>query len=127
MDFEGRLDETLKREPSWQPPPGFARRVTAAVQTEQATWPGAESRVGGGFVRAALQGALAASIVYVASRLLWWGVPSVTDRLMTTLDAYVAFVELASRQLVLNALPVAWISAAFSIALAASSVRRARA
>ena len=95
---DGRLDEALRSQPRWQPPPHFARAVMArlpnVVEPEALTEP---SRLPG-IVHAALTGLTGAALAYLAG--------------MTLL--------VATPVLVANAALVAWISAAAGLLVVAA-------
>jgi len=120
------LDEILKREPSWEPPRGFARTVIARMSARAPGPLVTERHSGLELLHAAQQGVLATAVGYLGGHLLWWGAPLAADRATTVVDAYVAFMERVAAGLVTSGLPIAWMCAAFSLAMAASFMRRAR-
>ena len=119
------LEDTLKRQPSWEPPAGFAGTVVARSLTRNAPRPVIEDRpVFDGF-RAAYLAVVAAALVSFGAWMLWRLMPLVSDGAMTAVDAYEMFVELATRAIAANALLAAWTSAAWSLSVAAWFTRRA--
>lgn len=121
---EERLDETLRGQPVWEPPPGFARRVVARVSIARADWPAMEHRGRFAVLRTAAAGIAAAAAAYVVGSLATWVAPAITDRAVAGADRYAMFVERATGMLVAHATLVAWISAAFALSIAATAVRR---
>jgi hypothetical protein len=118
-----RLNDALRRLPNWRPPPDFTETVLARMHAEHLTRsapPRAHSRLG--LARAALQGAIAGLVTYAAAQVVW---PSVLPFAGgPVVDLYVRLVAFAVASLITHILPVAWICAALSLALAASFALR---
>ena len=117
------VDEALKRHPSWEPPPGFARRVVVRASMESQRWPAREHPRRGGFLRAAAVGLAAAAGAYVIGVLLSALVASIV---LPTFDDYARFMEVTARAIASRAVLVSWLCAALSLGFAASFVRHVR-
>jgi len=120
------VDEALKRHPSWEPPPGFARRVVMRASMDRQPWPAREHPRRGGFLRAAAVGLAAAAGAYVIGVLLSALVASIVRETVTTFDGYARFMEVTARAIASRAVLVSWLCAALSVGFAASFVRRVR-
>jgi hypothetical protein len=91
------LDEALRREPTWNPPEGFARSVVLRVASENLQWPAVrQPRVS--FGRGLVLGALAAVGGSAVERLI----------------------AVATPELLLHPVPAVWTCALLSFAVAAS-------
>ena len=123
-----RMDETLKREPVWEPPEGFARSVAARAPRPALSRAATARLVPSGVLNAAILGLLVAAAGYLGARLLEMLTPMtvwlVLDYTAAALDAYEQFAGLASEALVVNAIPVAWVCAGLSLWAAAWFTRR---
>lgn len=119
-----QLDKSIKDQPLWQPPPGFARRVAAGVPAIAGYRPAIEHRRGVTLFRAMAAGLAAAVGAYLVGSLLTWGAPLTINGATTVADRYVMFIELATGTLIANTTAVALISVAFSLSLAATVTRR---
>jgi len=119
------LEETLKRQPSWEPPAGFAAAVVARGLPRNDMPPAIHHRPVFDVFRAAYLAVVAAALVSFGAWMLWRLMPLVSDGAMTAVDAYEMFVELATRAMAANALLAAWASAAWSLSVAAWFTRRA--
>jgi hypothetical protein len=119
------LEDTLKREPLWEPPVGFARTVVARTLTQNHPRPAIEHRPVFHVFRAAYLAVVAAALSYFGTWILWRLMPWVSDRAMTAADTYEMFLELAAGAAAANAMWVAWASAAWSLSVAAWFTRRA--
>jgi hypothetical protein len=121
------LEDRLRRQPSWDPPAGFARRVALLASAASKQWPpvyeGRRRRI----VRAAAIGLSAAAAVYVIGSLLSLMMPLVLRDASSTVDAYARLVELTTQLVTGRAVQVAWLSAAVSLSFSVSLVLRARA
>ncbi|HEY5617028.1 MAG TPA: hypothetical protein VIK60_03745 [Vicinamibacterales bacterium] len=122
-----RLEDALERQPPWDPPLGFVRRVVALTSVAGQQWPVRERSRRGGLLRAAAAGLAAATGAYVIAFLLSVLAATVIQETLTAIDSYAAFVELMTRVVAARALHVAWLSAAMSLSFAASLVHRVRA
>jgi hypothetical protein len=120
------LDEVLKRQPSWEPPPGFARRVVVRASMDSRPWPDREHPRRAGFLRAAALGLAAAAGAYVVGVLLSALVASVVRETVTTVDGYARFMEVTARAIASRAVLVSWLCAVLSLGFAASFVRHVR-
>jgi hypothetical protein len=116
------LDEALTHQPSWEPPPGFARRVVMRASMDTQLRPARPHPWRGGFLRSATVALAAAAGAYVIGVLP----SSLVREAMATVDGYAKFMEVAARAIASRAVLVSWICAALSLALAASTVRHAR-
>jgi hypothetical protein len=121
------LEDRLRRQPSWDPPAGFARRVALLAPAASEHWPPVYERRRGGIVRAAAIGLGAAAAVYVIGSLLSLMTPLVLRDASSAVDAYARLVELTMQLLTGRAVQVAWLSAAVSLSFSASLLLRARA
>lgn len=90
------LDDTLKREPLWEPPAGFASKVIART-TLSYPRPAGAHRAAFDFLRSAQRAALSAACAYSGAWILWRVTPLLTDTLVA------------------NATPVAWTCTALSL------------
>ena len=121
------LEDRLRRQPSWDPPPGFARRVALLASAASEQWPPVYEGRGSTLVRAAVIGLSAAAAVYVIGSLMSVMMPLVLRDASSAVDAYARLVELPTQLMTGRAVQVAWVSAAVSLSFAASLVLRARA
>ena len=121
------LEERLRRQPSWEPPPGFARRVALLASTASEHWPPRYEGRRGRLVRAAAIGLGAAAAVYVVLSLMPLTMPAVLRDVSHAVDGYSRLVEVTTRVITGRAVQVAWLSAVASLSLSASLVLRARA
>jgi hypothetical protein len=121
------LEESLRSQPSWEPPPGFARRVAVLASTATEFWPPAHEARLGRIVRAAAVGLSAAAAVYVLASFMSLMMPLVLQDASSAIDASTRLGELTTRLVMGRAVQVAWISAVASLSLSASLVLRARA
>src|SRR5262245_26771550 len=121
------LEDRLKRQPSWDPPPGFARRVALLASAASEQWPPVYEERRSRILRAAAIGLSAAAAVYVIGSLMSLMIPLVLRDASSAIDAYVRLVELPTRLVTGRAVQVAWFSAAVSLSFSASLVLRARA
>src|SRR5262245_41450501 len=120
------IDEALKSQPSWEPPPGFAHRVVMRASMDRQSWPARPLSWRGGFLRAATVGLVAAACAYVIGVLLSALVASMVRETVTTVDGYARFMEATARAIASRAVLASWICATLSLALAATTVRHAR-
>jgi hypothetical protein len=93
------LDDTLKREPLWEPPAGFARAVVARALARNSPGRAIEYPVLD-LLRGAELAVISAALAYAGTWTLWRLLPSVTEAIMA------------------NATPVAWTVAALSFLFA---------
>ena len=121
------LEDRLRRQPSWDPPPGFARRVALRASAASEHWPPVYEGRCGRIVRAAALGLSAAAAVYAIGSLMSLTMPLVLRDASSAVDAYARLVELTTRLVTARAVQVAWLSAAVSLSFSASLVLRARA
>ena len=121
------LEERLRRQPSWEPPRGFARRAVLLASTASEHWPPMYEGRRGRLVRAACIGMGAAAGVYVVLSLVSMTMPAVFRDVSYAVDGYSRLVELTARGISGRAVQVAWLSAVASLSLSASLVLRARA
>src|SRR5262245_54213802 len=121
------VEDRLRRQPSWDPPPGFARRVVLLASAASDHWPPVYERRRGRIVRAAAIGLSAAAAVYVIGSLTSLMMPLVLRDASSAVDASARLVELTTRVITARAVQVAWLSAVASLSLSASLVLRARA
>jgi hypothetical protein len=122
-ELEGRL----RRQPSWDPPPGFARRVALLASKASEQWPPVYEGQRTRLIRAAAFGLSAAAAVYLVGSLVSLVMPSVLRDASAAVDAYARLAELASRLAADRAVQIAWLSAFASLSFSASLVLRARA
>jgi multisubunit Na+/H+ antiporter MnhB subunit len=121
-----RLDEALRRQPRWEPPPGFARAVVARMPVAgrdavESRWP----RMAAVF-RAAGVGALGASLALAAGLLLSGATVTLLPGAVTAASASEMLLEIATAALVDNAAAVAWVSAVVTLSIAAAVTGRAQ-
>ena len=126
LAFE-QVDETLQRGPLWEPPEGFAARVAAQAPDLI----GAQThRIQAHLTRSLT---IAASVVFVVVFGYLWltspGQPAVAVTLANeaaaAIEAYEQFVGDLAQALVVSSGPLAWASAALSLALGTWFTRRA--
>jgi hypothetical protein len=120
------LEDRLRRQPSWEPPPGFARRVALRASAASEYWPPVYGRRGR-IVRAAAIGLSTAAAVYVIGSLISLTMPLVLQDASFAIDASTRLGELTTRLVMGRAVQVAWVSAVASLSFSASLVLRARA
>jgi hypothetical protein len=121
------LEDRLRRQPSWEPPPGFVRRVALLASAASEQWPPVHEERRSRIVRAAAIGLRAAAAVYVIGSLISLMMPLVLRDASSAIDAYARLVELPTQLMASRAVQVAWLSAAASLSFSASLVLRARA
>jgi hypothetical protein len=121
-----QVEERLRRQPSWEPPPGFARRVAVLAATATEFWPPVHEARRGRIVRAAVVGLSTAAAVYVLGSFMSLMMPLVLRDASSAIDASTRLGELTTRLVMGRAVQVAWISAVASLSLSASLVWRAR-
>jgi hypothetical protein len=119
------LDEILKREPSWQPPPGFARKVVARSALNSRQPRAGAPRSQWAYLQATA-GLAAAAGAYVVGLLLSALVDTLVQETVATVDGYARFMELTARAIASRAVLTSWICAALSLGVAASMLQRAR-
>ena len=120
------LDEALKRQPSWAPPPAFARSVVERASMATPLGPARPHVWRGGFLQSATVALAAGTGAYVIGVLLSGLVASMVREAITTVEGYARFMEVTARAIASRAVLVSWICAALSLALAALTVRHAR-
>ena len=121
------VEDRLRRQPSWDPPAGFARRVALLASAASEHWPPVYEGRRGRIVRAAAIGLSAAAAVYVVGSVMSLIMPLVLRDTSSAVDASARLVELTTRLVTGRAVQVAWLSAAVSLSFSASLVLRARA
>jgi hypothetical protein len=122
---DARLDEALRRQPRWQPPPTFARAVIARVPGAiPASPPGRRGL--SVVVRAAAVGALGGWLTYVAGMLIVWATAALIPGAITAAAAYEMFLDVATALLIDHAAIIGWISAAVMLTITASVTGFAR-
>ena len=121
------LEDRLRRQPSWDPPPGFARRVALLASAASEQWPPVYEERRARIVRAAAIGLSAAAAVYVIGSLMSLMMPLVLRDASSAIDAYTRLVELPTQLMTGRAVQMAWLSAAASLSFSASLVLHARA
>ena len=120
-----RLDQVLRRQPRWEPPRHFAQAVIARMPVGIAVPPPGRRSVVVVF-RAATIGALGASVALAASLLVSWATLQAIPGAVVIATAYEMLMEGATAALIEHATPVAWITAAVTLLIAASVSGRAR-
>jgi hypothetical protein len=114
-----RLDEALRRQPRWEPSRHFARAVIARMPVAiPASSPGPRSLVM--VFQAAAVGALCAAVALAAGLLVSWTTLQAIPGAVAVAAAYEMLLESATVALIEHATPVAWITAAVALAIAAS-------
>ena len=88
------LEDRLRRQPSWDPPPGLPRRVALLASAASEQWPPVYEERRGRIVRAAAIGLSAAAAVYVIGSLMSLMMPVVLRDASSAIDAYARLVEL---------------------------------
>ena len=120
------LETALKRQPSWEPPPGFATRVAVLAPRVSQEWPVRERRRNS-VLRAAAAGLLTATIVYVVASIGSSIFPAMIRDTVSAVESYTTLAGIATHIMITRAMHVAWISAGLSLLFAASLALRARA
>jgi hypothetical protein len=121
------FEDALKRQPSWVPPPGFARRVSLLASMASRPWPAREPPRRSGLLRAVAVGVAAAAAAYVIGVLMSALVALIVQETATTVDGYSRLMDLTVRAVASRAVFVSWLCAAVSLAFAASLALRTRA
>jgi hypothetical protein len=111
-----RLDEVLRRQRRWEPPPHFGRAVVARIPPPIPGRPSAVPSV----MRGGVAGALAASVALVGGLLVSAMAPALIAEATAIAVAYEMFWKAVTVVLVEHATVIAWVSAAISLSIVAS-------
>jgi hypothetical protein len=126
-----RINETLKRAPTWEPPPGFARKVVVRASLPAPNDLSTTRLPSQSLVQAATLGLLIATACYAGMRLLVPVAPVIAaftaSGAVTVREACEAAVSIASQALVAKTLALTWGWVGFSYLVAAWFARPARA
>jgi len=116
------LDRALRRQPLWEPPSSFARRVVTSTSVSGYSRPARVSILD--VISGGQRAVVSATFAYAGGWVVWQLTPPLIDRAMTAVDAYAMFAALIAAAMAANASVVAWASAAWSLSIAAWFTRR---
>ena len=114
-----RLEHVLRQQPPWEPPRHFAHAVIARMP-DAIPAPPPDRRSLAVVIRAAAIGALGASVALAASLLVSWATLQAIPGAVVVATACEMLMEGATAALIEHAIPVAWITAAVTLVIAAS-------
>ena len=116
------LERALRRQPLWEPPSGFARRVLTRTNASGYSRPARVSILD--VIFGGQRAVVSATFAYAGGWVVWQLTPPLIDRAMTAVDACAMFTTVVAAAMAANTSVVVWASAAWSLSIAAWFTRR---